>query len=160
MSDALSRLATVWRTAIEAELPGAIRLRHELHATPDLSGSEEPTARRVLAAILDGDGSPIDTQVVAGTGRLLRLGPPGPAVGLRSELDALPLRERTGAPWASTSGAMHACGHDVHLAGLVAVLRAARRLELPVGLVALLQPREEVGPTGASDSQGAPSRRV
>jgi amidohydrolase len=64
--------------------------------------------------------------------------------------------EATGAAYASTNGAMHACGHDVHLAALTALTRAAVSLEhrgvaLPAGLVAVLQPREEVGPTGASD---------
>ena len=64
---------------------------------------------------------------VAGTGRLLRIGPAtGPAIAVRAELDALPVAERTGAAWSSeVSGAMHACGHDVHLAALVALARAA-----------------------------------
>jgi amidohydrolase len=144
----LARLATAWRAGIEEEIPAAVALRHELHATADLSGAEEPTTQRVLAAL------PLPfsaSETVADTGRLLRLGPPGAAIGLRAELDALPMLERTGAPFASSSGVMHACGHDVHLAGLVAVLRAAARLELPFGLLAVLQPREEVGPSGAED---------
>ncbi|WP_073260956.1 M20 metallopeptidase family protein [Cryptosporangium aurantiacum] len=141
----MNALAAAWRTALDAELPHAVALRHELHASPYVSGEEEPTAKRVVDAI------GLHAEPIAGTGRLLRLGPPGPAVGLRAELDALPLAELTGAPFASPNGAMHACGHDVHLAALVAVVRAARRVELPVGLVALLQPREEVGPTGAAD---------
>jgi amidohydrolase len=82
---------------------------------------------------------------------LLRIGPPGPAIAVRAELDALPMRELTGAPFASVGGAMHACGHDVHLAAVTAVARAVRELSLPVALVVLLQPREEVGPTGAQD---------
>ena len=63
---------------------------------------------------------------------------------------------RRAAPYASVNGAMHACGHDVHLAAVAALARAARALEtggrtLPAGLVVVLQPREEVGPTGATD---------
>jgi amidohydrolase len=146
LPEALSRLRASWSQRLELELPGAIALRHALHADPDLSGLEERTTARVVAAIGAGGG-----QVVARTGHVLRLGPPGPAVGVRAELDALPLIEATGAPFAATGGAMHACGHDVHLAALTALARAAADVDLPAGLVVLLQPREEVGPTGAQD---------
>jgi amidohydrolase len=94
---------------------------------------------------------------VAGTGRLLRLGPPdGPSVALRAELDGLPLVEATGLPFAATNGSMHACGHDVHCAGLVALARALRAVEdrLPCGVLLVLQPREEAAPTGAGDVVG------
>ncbi len=138
----LAALAQAWDAALQRELPDAVELRHRLHAAPEVSGVEERTAE-VVAAALGGDAEP-----VAGTGRVLRIGPPGPAVAVRAELDGLPMTERTGAPWASTNGAMHACGHDVHLAAVVAVTRAARQLRLPAGLVVVLQPREEVGPTG------------
>jgi amidohydrolase len=70
---------------------------------------------------------------------------------LRTELDALPVEERTGVGWSSRSRAMHACGHDVHMAALVAVCRAGRGLDLPAPLVALLQPREEGADSGAQD---------
>lgn len=85
-------------------------------------------------------------------GAVLRIGGPGAAVGVRGELDALPLTERTGVPWASAGGAMHACGHDVHLAAVVALARAVARLDghAPPMLV-VLQPREEGFPSGASD---------
>ena len=75
----------------------------------------------------------------------------GPAIAVRAELDGLPVEETTGVPWASTNGAMHACGHDVHLAGLAAVVRAAATIDLPRPLVALLQPREEGVDSGAKD---------
>jgi amidohydrolase len=142
-----------WRAALAEELPAAVELRHRLHADPRASGDEEDTARVVAAALGLGEG-----ERVAKTGRLIRLrsatpGPdhPGPAVALRAEMDALPVTERTGVPWASGSGLMHACGHDVHLAALVAVARAARRVDLPRPLVAVLQPREETSPSGALD---------
>ena len=145
----VENLANAWRAALTDELPGAIALRHVLHRHPHVSGDEDPTAARVVEAL------ELPAERIAGTGRLLRIGPDGPAVGLRAEMDALPVTEETGAPFASANGAMHACGHDVHLAALVAVVRAARRLELPVGLVVVLQPREEVGPTGAIDVVGS-----
>jgi amidohydrolase len=112
-----------------------------------LGGHETPTAQAVVDWMGLGDGT-----VVAGTGRIVRLDSgTGPAIALRSELDGLPLEEETGVPWASTNGAMHACGHDVHLAGLAAVVRAAASIELPRPLVAVLQPREEGVDSGAKD---------
>ena len=141
---------------VAAELPTAVALRHRLHADPRVSGQEDDTAEAVSAAI----GLPTPAQRVAGTGRLLRLGPAGgPSVALRAELDGLPVLEQTGLPFASSSGVMHACGHDLHCAALVAVARAARRLEgtLPCGLLLVLQPREEASPTGAGDVLASPA---
>jgi amidohydrolase len=137
-------LVAAWDAALAAELLDAVELRHRLHAAPEVSGSERRTAELVAAAI----GA--DPEPVADTGVVLRIGPPGPAVAVRAELDALPVRERTSPPWASTNGAMHACGHDVHLAAIAALARAARRVRLPHGLVVVLQPREEVGLTGGA----------
>ncbi|HEY6480053.1 MAG TPA: amidohydrolase [Streptosporangiaceae bacterium] len=137
--------------ALAGELDAAVRLRHELHAAPDLSGAEGPTAAAVAAAL----GDP-DAPQVAGTGRVLRIGPAtGPSVAVRGELDALPVTEQTGVTWAAPAGAMHACGHDVHLAALTALGRAARAVDLPVALLAVLQPREETFPSGALDIVGS-----
>jgi amidohydrolase len=135
-----------WLDAVEAELAHAVALRHRLHAAPRVSGDEAATAVEVAAAVGAGPG-----QQCAGTGRVVRIGPPGPAVAVRAELDALPLAEATGVSYAATNGAMHACGHDVHLAAVTALARAAARVALPAGLLVVLQPREEVGPTGAQD---------
>jgi amidohydrolase len=155
----LAGLRAALTAGVEAELDAAIALRHALHAEPDLSGSEERTAQRVAAAL----GEPAAARV-AGPGRLVRIGPPdGPSVGVRAELDALPVTEQTGVPWAAPAGAMHACGHDVHLAALIALARAARSIELPAALLAVLQPREEVSPSGARDivaSAELPAQRL
>lgn len=134
------------RAAVADELPAATALRHRLHADPRLSGDEADTAVEVVRALDIGQG-----QEVAGTGRVVRIGDDGPCVALRAELDALPLTERTGVAWASRHGAMHACGHDVHLAALVAVGRAAARIGVDVPILAVLQPREEGSPSGAED---------
>jgi len=132
---------------IDRVLPDAAALRREIHAFPHLGGDEMPTRDMFTEAAPWLDWSP-----VAGTGGWARLGPDGASVALRAELDALPMTEDTGVEWSSERrGIMHACGHDVHLAALWAVLQAARSVELPAGLVALLQPREEVSPTGAGD---------
>jgi amidohydrolase len=143
----VQRLRAALAAGLAAQLGLAVELRHELHAAADLSGAEEPTAARVAAALGD-PGAPR----AGGTGRLVRIGPAeGACIAIRAELDALPITEQTGAPWASRTEAMHACGHDVHLAALTALGRAARAVELPVALLAVLQPREETVPSGARD---------
>ncbi|MEV7094664.1 amidohydrolase [Amycolatopsis sp. NPDC051045] len=144
----MSDLWTRWTQAIAEELPAAVELRHAVHADPRGSGDEEDTARLVTAALGAGEGTR-----VAKTGRAIRLAgtSDGPAVALRAELDALPVLEGTGVPWASETDLMHACGHDVHLAALVAAGRAAIRVGVPRPILALLQPREETSPPGALD---------
>jgi len=132
--------------SLDEELPKAIELRERLHASPEPSYKERVTARLVAEAL-----STRDLQSVARTGLLARVGPSGEAVAVRAELDALPIEEETGAPFAATNGFMHACGHDVHMAALVALFRAAGRVEgpLPKPLAALFQPSEEAYPAGA-----------
>ncbi len=150
----LETLARAWRAALLDEVPYAHELRRSLHASPCVSGQEEPTSLAFEAALAEA-GVSLDR--VAQTGRIGLLGPTdGPSVVLRAELDALPIDEETGVPYASVNGAMHACGHDVHLAALAAVVRAAARIEaagvrLPVGVVPVAQPREERYPSGAED---------
>jgi amidohydrolase len=128
------------------ELSQAIELRERLHAMPEPSHKERVTAH-LLAQALGAGG----VESVARTGLLARVGPPGEAVAVRAELDALPIEEETGASFAATNGFMHACGHDVHMAALAALFRAAGGAaeSLPKSLVALLQPSEEAYPAGA-----------
>ncbi|OXM48109.1 M20 metallopeptidase family protein [Amycolatopsis alba] len=144
----LDELQDRWEAAVEAELPSAIGLRHRVHADPRASGDEEDTARVLVEAL--GAGEEVQ---VAKTGRAVFFPGtgPGPAVALRTELDALPVTERTGVPWASETPLMHACGHDVHMAALVATCRAAAVVGVPRPILALLQPREETSPSGALD---------
>jgi amidohydrolase len=112
---------------------------------PELGHRETGTAALVASA-LDAVAEP-----VVGTGLLVRVGDGAPAVVARSELDGLPIVERTGVEFASANGRMHACGHDVHLSALVALTRAAIRLgdDRPAPLWALFQPSEEAHPLGA-----------
>jgi amidohydrolase len=132
--------------SLEEELPQALTLRERLHATPEPSHGEHVTAGLVAKAL-----GAHSVERVAGTGLMARIGPPGKAVAVRAELDALPIEEETGAPFAATSGFMHACGHDVHMAALTALFRAASRVagSLAEPLVALYQPSEEAYPSGA-----------
>lgn len=134
--------------ALDKHLPDAARLRRELHRYPDLSGAEQPTLRRLLRELPTG----AEVETVGETAALVRLGPAGPAVAVRAEMDALPIREETGADFAATNGAMHACGHDIHMAAFIALSATlAERDDLPLALVGLLQPREETFPSGALD---------
>jgi amidohydrolase len=150
---------------IEDELPQAIELRHRLHARPELAHEEHQTAAMVAAHL------PVQAATVAGTGLIARIGPAqGAAVAVRAELDGLPLTESTGAPFSAAAdgagaGTMHACGHDVHMAALVALARAAHTLgaALPAPLLAMLQPSEEAYPSGAQQMAGelaAPERNA
>ncbi|WP_232549397.1 M20 metallopeptidase family protein [Propioniciclava soli] len=142
-----SELLEALVAGIDTVLPDATSLRRAIHADPHLGGDEGDTRDAFTEATGWLDWTP-----VAETGAYTRTGPDGPAVGLRAELDALPLTEATGVEWASQRrGIMHACGHDVHLAALWAVLTAARDLDLPAAMVPVLQPREEENPPGAGD---------
>jgi amidohydrolase len=141
-ADLLERLLR----SLERELPDAVRLRERLHAAAEPSHEEHATGRLVAEAL-----GTQDVERVLRTGLMARVGPPGEAVAVRAELDALPIVERTGVPFAATGGSMHACGHDVHMAALVALFRAAGRIEgsLPKPFLALFQPSEEAYPAGA-----------
>lgn len=142
----LGELAIRWERALAQELPAAVELRHRLHADPRVSGEEGDTTDAVAHAM------GVRFHPVAATGGWARVGPAeGPAVAIRGELDALPGVERTGAAWVATNGAMHACGHDIHLAALTALTRAAAQVDLPVALVPVLQPREEAYPSGTEE---------
>ncbi|HWS80069.1 MAG TPA: M20 family metallopeptidase [Rubrobacter sp.] len=132
--------------SLEEELPRAFELREKLHAIPEPSHEEHATSSLVAEALGTGN-----MKSVARTGLLAHVGPPGEAIAVRAELDALPIQEETNTSFAATNGFMHACGHDVHMAALVALFRAAGRIEepLPKPLVALFQPSEEAYPSGA-----------
>ncbi|HTZ88175.1 MAG TPA: M20 family metallopeptidase [Solirubrobacteraceae bacterium] len=135
-------------TALEAQLPAAVELRHELHAIPELAHQERRTSELVAASL------PVPVEAIAGTGLLATVAANDSSgvapVAIRAELDGLPVAERTGAAFSATGGTMHACGHDVHMAALVALLRAAASLdELPAPLLAMFQPSEEAYPSGA-----------
>ncbi|MEV7798804.1 M20 family metallopeptidase [Microbacterium foliorum] len=128
-----------------AILPDLVALRRALHADPELGLDLPRTQQKVLDALA---GLPLEittgtrtTSVVA----VLRGGLPGPAVLLRGDMDALPIDETTGLDFASANGTMHACGHDLHTAGLVgaAKLLAARRDELHGSVIFMFQPGEE-----------------
>ena len=130
---------------LDQELPELIELRRHLHAHPELSGEEHQTAA-LVAGELRAAGWRVQ-EAVGRTGVVAELGPEqGPTVGLRVDMDALPVEERTGLPYASTrQGVMHACGHDLHTCiglGVARLLGAAA--DLPCRVRLLFQPAEEL----------------
>jgi amidohydrolase len=129
-----------------------VQLRRELHQIPELGLTLPRTQERVLAAL---DGLPLEISTgdsLSSVTAVLRGGSPGErSVLLRGDMDALPVVERSGSPFAATGDTMHACGHDLHTAMLVGAARVlcAQRTSLPGDVVFMFQPGEE-GQDGAS----------
>jgi amidohydrolase len=136
---------------IEDVFPEAVRLRRTIHAAPELSGNEFKTAKLVFDYLSSLGLKPryhinktgVSARIKNGTGK---------TVVLRADMDALPIDEQTKVSFASKiPGVMHACGHDIHTAGLLACAKVLCQVqETWKGEVVLLfQPHEEVVPGGA-----------
>lgn len=154
---------TPWADVIDtraAEIePQVIEWRRTIHANPELSNRETRTATMV-ATHLRGLGLEVETGVArTGVVAVLEGDAPGPVVALRADMDALPIKERTDVPFASTDSAryngkrvpvMHACGHDAHVAMLMgaAEILASIRDQLSGTVKFLFQPAEEGAPDG------------
>ena len=128
-----------------------VDLRRDLHAHPELSWSELRTAELVSARVAQAGW---EITRFGRTGFVADIGAQGPRVGLRADMDALPVQELTGEPFASTvPGVAHACGHDVHTTALVGAALALAEVHdrglLPGRVRLLFQPAEEVMPGGA-----------
>lgn len=124
-----------------------VALRREIHADPELSNDEHRTAARLEQALKElGVG---DVRRIGRTGLLARV--PGRKRGarvlaIRGDIDALPITEETGLPYASrNAGVMHACGHDVHATWAVGAAALLAREPAERDVVVLLQPAEEQG---------------
>jgi hippurate hydrolase len=122
-------------------------IRRHLHRHPELAFAEFATARFIAEQLRELD-IPC-TEQVNRTGLVAGLGSRekgAPCVALRADMDALPITEQTGLPFASqTPGVMHACGHDGHVAMLLgaAALLKAKEAELPGRVILIFQPAEE-----------------
>ncbi|MEU4524005.1 M20 family metallopeptidase [Amycolatopsis sp. NPDC024027] len=134
------------RSDAAAMLADLQTLRRDLHRIPEIGLHLPRTQERVLAAL---DGLPLEITLgknLSSITAVLRGTKPGGTVLLRGDMDALPVTEAGGEEFTSTlDGAMHACGHDLHTAGLVGAARllAARRQDLPGDVVFMFQPGEE-----------------
>ncbi|MQY29955.1 putative hydrolase YxeP [Nocardia sp. RB56] len=129
--------------------------RRHLHANPELSRTEFATTEFIETWLVKAGLEP--RKLPSGTGLLCDIGPDTPRIGLRADMDALPLQEYTGLSFASTvPGVSHACGHDAHTAILLGTaLALAEMPDLPVGVRLMFQHAEEVMPGGAIDMVAA-----
>ena len=128
-----------------------IRIRRDLHRIPETAYTEKKTSAYV-AEHLRREGLEVQTGIATyGVVGLLNTGRPGPTLLLRADMDALPVTEDTGLPFASThDGVMHACGHDAHVAMVLVAATVLNRVkdEFNGMIKFLFQPAEE-GPGGA-----------
>jgi len=146
-------------TVIAANNEQIIKWRRWFHQNPELSNREFNTAE-YIARELSNMGLDVQTGVAkTGVIAILQGGKPGKTVALRADMDALPVSENTGLPFASTVeaefggkkvGVMHACGHDAHMAILLGVAKtlSAMRDEIPGKVLFIFQPAEEGAPVG------------
>ena len=148
--------------ASEAQL---IEWRRHLHQHPELSNREVETAKYVAAQLRSFGLEPQTGIARTGVVAVLTGGLPGPVVALRADMDGLPVREETDVPFASTAtgeyqgntvGVMHACGHDTHVAMLLAAAKVLTQMKdrLPGTVKFIFQPAEEGAPAG-EDPAGA-----
>ena len=144
---------------INQVMPKVISWRRDIHQHPELSNREVRTAAKV-AAHLEKLGLEVRTGVAhTGVVGILTGDKPGPVVALRADMDALPVTEQTGLPFASEvtsefngqqTGVMHACGHDAHVAMLmgVAEVLSKQKANLTGTIMFVFQPAEEGPPAG------------
>jgi amidohydrolase len=133
-----------------------VEWRRHIHRYPELGRQEYATTQFVAERLADAGLNP--KVLPAGTGLTCDFGPEhAPRIALRADIDALPMAERTGAPYASTMpNVAHACGHDAHTAILLGTgLALASVPELPVGVRLIFQAAEELMPGGAIDAIAA-----
>ena len=136
-----------------------IEWRHDIHQNPELSNREYRTARKIEAHLRSLDIK-VQTKIAyTGVVGLIEGDLPGPTIALRADMDALPVVEKTGLPFASkdktkylgqTVGIMHACGHDAHVAILMGVAEflAKNKDQLKGNVMLIFQPAEEGPPEG------------
>jgi amidohydrolase len=123
-----------------------VELRRAIHADPEIGLDLPRTQEKVLAAL---DGLPLEVttgRALSSVTAVLRGAMPGGTVLLRGDMDALPVTEATGLPYASRNdGVMHACGHDLHTSMLAGAARllAARQDGLAGNVIFMFQPGEE-----------------
>jgi amidohydrolase len=140
---------------INAHTSDMSQWRRHIHANPELARREFATTAFVMEHLEAAGLSP--KPLPGGTGLICDIGPDGPRVALRADMDALPLQENTGAVYSSTvPGVSHACGHDAHTTVLLATgLALASLPDLQYGVRLIFQPAEEVMPGGALDAVAA-----
>jgi hippurate hydrolase len=131
----------------DSDVATLVSLRRDLHQHPELSWKEQRTATK-LAEAVTALGA-VEVKRVAGTGVVARFAGRdrnAPLVAVRGDIDALPIEEATGLPFASTSpGVMHACGHDIHSTWAIGAALLLSRNPAQGDVLVVLQPAEELG---------------
>lgn len=151
--------------AIAEVMPDLTAWRRDLHQHPELGNHETRTAAKVAAHLRALDLDVREGLGVTGVAAVLKGAKPGPRIALRADMDALPVTEATGLPFASTVrttyrgqdvGVMHACGHDAHVALLMAAAEVlvGMKDELAGEVMFVFQPAEE-GPPEPGQIVGA-----
>lgn len=140
-------------TIVDKHADELVEFRRDLHAHPELSWHEARTTEEIATRL---EEAGLRVRRLPRSGLIAEVGEAGPLVGLRADLDGLPVEDRTEDPWRSqVEGVAHACGHDVHSAALVgaglALAEVEARRMLPGRVRLLFQPAEEVMPGGALD---------
>ena len=149
-------LADTAESWLAAHYDDLVAWRRHIHRHPELGRQEFATTQFVADRLVEAGLNP--KALPGGTGLICDFGPDhAPRIALRADMDALPMAERTGAPYASTvPGVAHACGHDAHTAMLLGAATAlAGAPELPLGVRLIFQPAEELMPGGAQDAIAA-----
>ena len=149
-------LADTAESWLAAHYDDLVAWRRHIHRHPELGRQEFATTQFVADRLVEAGLNP--KALPGGTGLICDFGPDhAPRIALRADMDALPMAERTGAPYASTvPGVAHACGHDAHTAMLLGAATAlAGAPELPLGVRLIFQPAEELMPGGALDAIAA-----
>jgi N-acetylcysteine deacetylase len=125
-----------------------LSIRRHLHQYPELSNQEFETTKSIQQWLRDLNISIRETDMKTGVFADIKGGKPGPTVAIRADIDALPIEEKTGLPYASKNkGVMHACGHDFHTAALIgaAYLLKENQSKLNGSVRLIFQPAEELG---------------
>lgn len=125
-----------------------IHYRHELHRYPELSNQEFKTTESIKKILKEYDVTIMDTSLPTGVVAKIEGRNPGPTIAIRSDIDALPIKEKSGVEYVSNNeGVMHACGHDFHISVILgaAITLNQQREELNGTILVLFQAAEETG---------------
>lgn len=139
--------------------PQVVEWRRWFHQNPELSNREFNTSAKIIEILKEMGLEPETGIAHTGVVAMIEGGLPGPLVAIRTDIDALPVEEQTGLPFASTArstyngqdvGVMHACGHDAHMSMLLGAAKILNdhKAELPGSVMLIFQPAEEGPPSG------------
>lgn len=127
--------------------------RNDFHTHPELSNNEFRTTEKIVELLKSFGCDSVERPLPTGAVAIIKGAKPGKCVAIRADIDALPVKEETGLPFASQNdGVMHACGHDTHISMLLATAKVlcGMRDQLPGTVKLIFQPGEEKAPMGGA----------